>query len=195
MSISTVCIYCASSPEIDSKYFKAADQLGQTLAKAGITIQYGGGAVGLMGQVADSAMEAGGKVIGIIPEFMRAIELGHNHITELILVPDMHTRKSKMAADTDAVIALPGGVGTLEELLEILTWKRLGIYNNPIVLVNVDGYFDPLIQMMEKAIQEKFMKPGHQNLWLAINDPTKVVEAIESAPSWDPEKIRFNYKP
>ena len=100
-----------------------------------------------------------------------------------------------MAANTDAVIALPGGVGTLEELLEILTWKRLGIYNQPIILINVDGYFDPLIQMMEKAIEEKFMKPGHKNLWTAISDPTKVVEAIKNAPKWDPEKIRFNYKP
>jgi len=143
MSLSRVCIFCASSTQVHLEYFDAANRLGKELAKESVMIIYGGGGAGLMGEVATSALAQGGKVIGILPRFMSDLEWGHPGLTELKLVDNMRERKHMMIEDVDAVIALPGGCGTLEELLEVITLKRLGIFLKPIILVNVRDFFDP----------------------------------------------------
>lgn len=162
--IQTICIYCASSTQIDPVYFDHARLLGRQLAEAHIRIVNGAGNIGLMGAVSDAALEAGGEVTGVIPRFM--VEQGWNHtgLTETIVVNDMHERKQTMARLSDAVIALPGGYGTLEELLEIITWKQLGLYLNPIVILNTNGYYDPLLQLFRQAVDERFMRPLHADL-------------------------------
>ena len=156
--INSVCVYCASSTKINQVYFDAANRLGKILAEKGIRIINGAGNIGLMGEISDSALAAGGKVTGVIPHFM--VEQGWNHtgLTELIEVPDMHVRKQTMARMSDAVIALPGGCGTMEELLEIITWKQLGLYLHPIVILNVNGFFNPLLEMLRRAVDENFMR-------------------------------------
>src|SRR3989442_4553335 len=145
MTLGRVCVYCASSRQSDAAYFEAAASLGRSLAECGVTIVYGGGAVGSMGALADAALAAGGKVVGVLPRFMYDLEWGHPRLTELRLVGDLHERQRLMIEEVDAIVALPGGSGTLEELMEAITWKRLGLHGHPIVLVNVRGFFDPLI--------------------------------------------------
>ena len=159
-NIKSVCVYCASSTKIDKAYFEAANQLGKLLAEKNIRIINGAGCQGLMAAVSNSALEAGGKVTGVIPHFM--VEQGWNHtgLTQTIETETMHERKNLMAEMSDAVITLPGGCGTLEELLEIITWKQLGIYLKPIVILNINGYFTPLLNMLEKAIEEGKGKNG-----------------------------------
>lgn len=163
-NIKSVCVYCASSTKIDEAYFEAAKQLGELLAEKNIRIINGAGCQGLMAAVSDSALEAGGKVTGVIPHFM--VEQGWNHtgLTQTIETETMHERKNLMAEMSDAVITLPGGCGTLEELLEIITWKQLGLYLKPIVILNINGYFNSLIEMLEKAIEQNFMRPEHEKL-------------------------------
>lgn len=188
-NIKSVCVYCASSTKVSEIYVEAAEQLGALLGQKGIRLVNGAGSIGLMRAVSDAALLAGGEVTGVIPRFM--IEQGWHHekLTELIEVESMHERKHKMAHLSDAVIALPGGVGTLEELLEIITWKQLGLYLNPIVILNVNGYFDPLLDMLEKAIDERFMRRQHGNIWEVVNTPEEAIEAIYHTPLWD-ESIR-----
>lgn len=141
--------------------------------------------IGSMGALADGALANGGEVVGIIPEFMYDLEWGHPEITELRVVGDMHTRKRDMMDKSDAVIALPGGSGTMEELLEAITWKRLGIYLNPIVLVNLAGFYTPLIQMLNYSIDEHFMDKRHREMWSVVDKVETVPEALRSAPGWD----------
>lgn len=184
MEIRKVCVYCASSNKSNPKYLEAAEQLGKILADNDISIIYGGGGAGSMGRVADSAMENGGKVIGIIPEFMMDLEWGHKGITELQIVDSMHERKEKMIEGTDAVIALPGGSGTLEELMEAITWKRLGIYSKPIVIVNQDGFYDPLISQLKNCIDENFMSDMHGKIWSLADTPAEVLNAIRNSDDW-----------
>ncbi len=183
--VERVCVYCASSRQAPRHYAEAANRLGELLAKRGITIVYGGGSVGSMGALADGALSAGGRVIGVLPQFMYDLEWGHNGLTELRIVNDLHERKRLMIEEVDAVVALPGGSGTLEELLEALTWKRLGLYFNPIVLVNIRGYFAPLVALLEDAIQERFMDPRHRSMWSLVDQVEHVIGAIEAAPAWD----------
>ena len=188
-NITSVCVYCASSTKIDKAYFDAAEALGRLLGEKNIRLINGAGGIGLMRAVSDGALAADGKVTGVIPKFM--IEQGwhHNGLTELIEVDNMHERKQTMANLSDAVIALPGGVGTLEELLEIITWKQLGLYLKPIVILNTNGYFDPLLEMLEKAIDENFMRQQHGDIWQVANSPEEAVEAVYNTPVWD-ESIR-----
>ena len=185
MTIRRVCVYCASSRQSDPAYTEAARRLGQALAASGIAIVYGGGSVGSMGALADGALAAGGTVIGVLPRFMYDLEGGHRGLTELRIVNDLHERKRLMIEEVDAVIALPGGSGTLEELLEAITWKRLGFYFNPIVLVNMGGFFDPLLAQLERCVAERFMDPRHRQMWIAVAEPDDVVKAIHAAPPWD----------
>ena len=152
--INSVCVYSASSTKIDPVYFTAAETLGRLLADHHIRLINGAGSIGLMRSVADAVLANGGEVTGVIPHFMVEQNWHHTGLTELVEVESMHERKQKMADLSDAVIALPGGCGTLEELLEIITWKQLGLYLNPIVILNVNGFFDPLLEMLEKAIDE-----------------------------------------
>jgi uncharacterized protein (TIGR00730 family) len=181
----TICVYCASSTQISSRFFDAASRLGKILAKAGISVVFGGGATGLMGQLADSVLAANGKISGIIPQFMCDENWHHSELSELIVVATMHERKEKMARMADAVIALPGGCGTLEELLEVITWKQLGIFTKPIVIVNTDGYYNALIDMLHRAIDEKFMRDIHKNMWEVVETPEEVLDAIKKSVSWD----------
>jgi uncharacterized protein (TIGR00730 family) len=165
--INAVAVYCGASFGSNPAYAKIATQVGQGLARKGITLVYGGGRAGLMGQVADAALSAGGKVIGIIPERLMNKEAGHLGLTELIVVPDMHVRKSMMIAKADAFITLPGGVGTLEELFEVWTWLQLGYHRKPVGLLNVDGYYDPLLAMMNHTVDQGFMREENNAQLLA----------------------------
>lgn len=190
-NIKSVCVYCASSTKIDEAYFEAAKQLGELLAEKNIRIINGAGCQGLMAAVSDSALEAGGKVTGVIPHFM--VEQGWNHtgLTQTIETETMHERKNLMAEMSDAVITLPGGCGTLEELLEIITWKQLGLYLKPIVILNINGYFNSLIEMLEKAIEQNFMRPEHEKLWDVANTPGEAVELLFKIPMWNKEFRKF----
>lgn len=189
--ISSVCVYCASSTQIPSIYFEAATTLGRLLGGHGIRVVNGAGNIGLMCTVADAALAAGGTVTGVIPHFM--VEQGWHHqgLTELIEVPDMHERKQRMASLSDAVIALPGGVGTLEELLEIITWKQLGLYQNPIVIYNINGYFDPLLELLRRATEENFMRPVHASLWAVAETAEEAIRLLYTEPIWDPSIRKF----
>lgn len=190
-AIRRVCVYCASSTRAHPEYYEAARRLGAELARAGIAIVYGGGGVGAMGALADGALAEEGHVVGVIPSFMNELEWGHRGLRELRIVGDMHERKRAMIAEVDGIVALPGGSGTLEELLEAITWKRLGLYVNPIVLVNVRGFFDPLLELLRRAVEERFMDPRHLAMWQVVERPEDVIEALRSAPPWSPESRRF----
>lgn len=183
--IKRVAVYAASSSQVSSEYIDAAAELGRTLAAEGIEIVYGAGKVGLMGALADAALDAGGKVTGVIPQFMVDNGWCREKLTNLIVTPDMHTRKEKIVSLADATIALPGGVGTLEELMEIITWKQLGLYANPIVILNTWGYFNPLKEMLERAVEEKFMREIHRNLWSIADTPRQAADLIRNTPQWD----------
>lgn len=187
--INSVCVYSASSTKIDEVYFNAARQLGQLLAKRRIRLINGAGSLGLMRSLADAVLENGGEVTGVIPKFM--VEQGWHHtgLSKLVEVESMHERKQLMADLSDAVIALPGGCGTLEELLEIITWKQLGLYLNPIVILNTNGFFDPLLDMLTRAIDENFMRRQHGEIWHVATTPEEAVELIYTVSVWD-ESIR-----
>ena len=184
-----ICVYCASSEQVAEQYLDAAHELGRILAGAGVTVVYGGGRLGLMGRLAEGSLAAEGKIIGVIPRFMQQLEWGHGGLTELHLVEDMRERKHRMLLDSDAVIALPGGCGTLEELLEAITLKRLGLYFNPIIIVNVAGFFDPLIAMLERCVCDGFMGPEHSRMWQLVASPGEAIAAIKSSRPW-PENAR-----
>jgi uncharacterized protein (TIGR00730 family) len=159
-----LCVFCGSSPGTNPRYRDVAGQLGQLLATKEIRLVYGGGGIGLMGALADSTLAAGGQVIGIIPTGLATREVAHPHLTELEVVGTMHERKARMADLADAFLALPGGMGTFDELFEIITWAQLGIHRKPIGLLNIDHYFDPLIEMVEHAVREGFVSPHHRGL-------------------------------
>jgi len=181
-----ICVYAASSQHCDAQYHADARRLGETLARAGHTLVYGGGAVGSMGALADGALGAGGEVIGIIPRFMVELEWAHQHLSALKLVEDMRERKHQLLTDSDAVVALPGGCGTLEELFEAITLKRLGIYHKPIVLLNTRGYWTPWAQFMQRqVIDERLMNPGHEAMWNVVDSVAEVLPAIANAKEWN----------
>ena len=183
--IHSVCVYSASSTKIAPVYFEAAEKLGRLLAKQHIRLINGAGSIGLMRSVADAVLKNGGEVTGVIPHFMVEQNWHHTGLTELIEVTSMHERKQKMANLSDGIIALPGGCGTLEELLEIITWKQLGLFLNPIVILNIDGYYNPLIEMLHNAIGENFMRQEHARMWQVAQTPQEAVDAIQNIPVWD----------
>ena len=186
-----ICVFCASSSKVDKSYFVAAERLATRLVSDDVTIVYGGGAAGLMGCIADTAIKRGGHVVGIIPKFMTDVEWQHKELEEIHVVADMHERKKMLLEGTDALIALPGGSGTLEELLEAISLKRLGLYTKPIIILNVNGYYDPLIEMLEKSIRERFMSETHRKMWTVVSDPDEVMNAIENSPDWSSDAISF----
>jgi len=206
-TIRRVCVYCASSRKAGTRYLKAAAELGKHLARHGITVVCGGGACGLMGALADAALGEGGRVLGVMPRFMNDIEWGQRGLTEMRLVEDLAERKRLMLEGTagtlsqprsriagafgNAVIALPGGSGILKELFEVITLKRLGLYVKPIVLVNIGGFFDPLLAFLEGVIREKSMDPRHREIWCLADNPADVVTTIRQAPPWGPEARDF----
>ena len=185
--IKNVCVYSASSTKIAPVYFAVAEELGHLLASKGINLINGAGSIGLMAATSNAALASGGTVTGVIPQFM--VEQGWHHtgLTQLIATETMHERKRLMADMSDGVIALPGGCGTLEELLEIITWKQLGLYLKPIVVLNVDGYFNPLLEMLHKAIDENFMRPEHGNIWVVAETPEEAVQLLYDTPVWSKE--------
>ena len=186
-----VCVYCASSEQADPVHADTARRLGGLLAGRGDTVVYGGGASGSMRALADGALNAGGKVIGVMPRFMQELEWAHPEITQLIVTQDMHDRKRRMMKMADAVVALPGGSGTFEELLEAITWKRLGLFTRPIVLVNTGGYFDPLIAQLEIAIEGRFMDQRHRSMWTVAASAEEVPAAIDDSPDWSSSARNF----
>ncbi|MFZ0498599.1 MAG: TIGR00730 family Rossman fold protein [Steroidobacteraceae bacterium] len=186
-----VCVYCASSASAHPEYREAAFRLGESLAGRGITVIYGGGGRGSMGALADGVLSKGGRVVGILPRFMADLEWGHQGLSELKLVEDMRTRKHLMLTGAQAAIALPGGCGTLEELLEAITLKRLGLFLGPIILVNTRGFFRPLLELLSHAVGEHFMDERHALMWQVVAQPENVPNAIEQAPAWTAEFRNF----
>lgn len=186
-----ITVYAASSGQVPEKYKVAAAELGRVMARRGHTLINGAGRTGLMGTTCDALLEEGGKAIGIIPQFMIDQNWQHTGMTELIVTPDMHERKEKMAAMNDACIACPGGVGTLEELFEIITWKQLGLYLKPIVILNIDGYFDPILAQLQRCIDEQFMRPQHGACWCVASTPEEALNFCETTPLWDVNVRRF----
>lgn len=175
-----VCVFCASSANIDERYLADAHQLGTLLAQAGWRCVNGGGAVGLMGAVTDGVLDADGEVTGVIPKFMVDNGWCYDRLIDVVVTADMHQRKQIMSDMADAVIALPGGVGTLEELLETLTWRQLGLVKVPIIILNTLGYYDPLLAMLHHAIDEGFMKPSHGQLWQVAATPAEAISLLDT---------------
>jgi uncharacterized protein (TIGR00730 family) len=174
----SICIYCGSANQASRKYFLAAHHMGEILAQDGLTLVYGGGKTGLMGALADSVLENGGQVIGVITEGMNTPELAHTRLTRLEVTGTIHQRKARMYALADGYIALPGGYGTLDELFETLTWAQIGEHQKPVGLLNVDGYYDPLLEMLDRAVLEKFLYPEHRASLLCATGPEKLLEAM-----------------
>lgn len=178
----SVCVYCGSSPGSRPEYAEGAHLLGRTLAERGLALVYGGGKVGLMGTVADAVLEHGGTVIGIIPEALMQKEVGHRGLTELHVVRNMHERKQMMADRSDAFIAMPGGVGTFEELFETFTWLQLGYHDKPVGLLNVGGFYDGMLGFLGHAVQEGFLKQVHADLLHVANLPGTLLDQLAAAP-------------
>ncbi|KIL98482.1 Lysine decarboxylase family [Paramagnetospirillum magnetotacticum MS-1] len=183
-----VCVFCGSNSGANPAYAEAAAQLGRLLAERGLTLVYGGGNVGLMGIVADAALAAGGQVIGVIPESMLKWEVGHPELTELRVVASMHERKAAMADLADGFIALPGGIGTLEELFEIWTWGQLGLHAKPLGFLDVAGYYERLLAFLDHMTGEGFVKPRHREMVAVHDDPAALLGLLESY--HPPETIR-----
>ena len=167
--LSSICVFCGSNAGAQATYLEAAEAVGRGLAQRGVRVVYGGGRVGMMGAVADAARAAGGEVIGVIPQAIFDLEIGHTGLDDLRVVGSMHERKALMAELSDAFIALPGGVGTLEELFEVYTWAQLGIHAKPLGLIDVAGYFEPLVAFLDHAVQERFLRPETRTL-LAVSE-------------------------
>lgn len=190
-TVKNVCVYCASSTQIDPIYFDSASKLGHLLAERNINLINGAGKTGLMGASSDAALKAGGTVTGVIPKFMVENGWHHHQLTQLVVTETMHERKQLMAKMSDGVIALPGGCGTMEELMEIITWKQLGLFLKPIIILNIDGFYDPLLCMFQKAIDTHFMRPEHGAIWQVAQTPEEAIEMLYNIPHWskDIQKI------
>jgi uncharacterized protein (TIGR00730 family) len=192
--VRSVCVYCGSSPGLRPDYGDSARRLGELLAEQGIRLVYGGAHVGSMGAVADAAMRAGGHVVGVIPRQMIAMEVAHEHLSELHVVESMHERKALMAELADGFVALPGGIGTLEELAETLTWSQLGIHRKPVGLLNTAGYWDGLIEFFDHAVAEGFNSEQNRSLVLVDDEPASLLERMAgwtapAVPAWDAPAI------
>jgi len=181
MTIRSICVFCGSSSRVDEVYRAAAARLGAAAAERGITIVYGGGKIGLMGLLADAARGAGGRVIGVIPGFLRDLEVAHLGLTELRVVDSMHERKRVMFELADAFVVLPGGFGTLEEMIEIVTWRQLGLHDKPVVLVDVNGFWQPLRRLIDSVIHAGFAHPDHAGLLTSSETVDGVFDALAQA--------------
>lgn len=187
--IESICVYCASSPGSNEHITAATVALGSLLAAECIELVYGGGAVGLMGLIADTVLDGGGTVTGVMPTDLFPREVGHPHLTTMIEVSSMHERKLEMFDRADAFVALPGGLGTLEELAEVATWAQIGIHSKPIGVLNVDGYFDALLAWLQRSIDDRLLKPSNRDLLIDRADPADLLDAMRSAtphtePKW-----------
>lgn len=180
--IKSVCVYCGSSSRVDQAYKDAAVELGKSLAANNWDLVYGGGRVGLMGLVADSALSAGSKVVGIIPRHIQAREIEHTDLTELHIVDSMHIRKQMMVDRGDAFVILAGGLGTLDEFFEILTWKQLGLHDKPVIMVNVNGYWDKMVEAIKFIADQKFMREEDLRMFQVVDTVAEVAQALTNAP-------------
>ena len=190
-SIQSIAVYCASSNKVRDTFVAAAETLGETIASSGLRLIYGDGGIGLMAAVARGVLKKKGEVVGVIPQFM--VDNGWNNplSTKTIVTKTMHERKALICEMADAMVALPGGIGTFEELLECLTWKQLGLHNNPVVILNTDGYYNKLLTCIDFMVQEQMMRPIHKEMFVVVNKPEEVLPAIENAPTWDPSTRRL----
>ncbi|WP_462318043.1 LOG family protein [Marinilabilia sp.] len=186
-----IAVFCASSPKVPEIYFEDARKVSASLVKAGYGIIYGGGGAGLMGAVADEALRYKGCIKGIIPGFMVDVEWEHKDVEDMVHVETMHKRKELMVQQSAGIVALPGGTGTLEELFEVMSLKKLGQYPHPIVVLNTGGYYDGLLALTSKMVEERFMRPVHNEMWTIVNTPEEVVPAIKNAKPWGEDSIRF----
>ena len=177
--INTLSVFCGSSRGTDPAYGQAARLLGRTLASRGITLVFGGSKVGLMEELSEAALEAGGKVVGVMPRFLHRKGIGHPGLTQMVLVDTMHQRKMRMSELCDGIIALPGGFGTLDECFEMITWAQLGIHHKPIGLLNVQGFYDPLLSMADRMTEQEFLKPVHRNMLIVTPHVEKMLELME----------------
>lgn len=184
-----VCVFSGSRVGRDPAYRQAAHELGASLAELNIELVYGGGSVGLMGVIADSILSSGGRATGVLPEFLATKELLHKGLNEVIITQDMHTRKAKMAELSDAFIAMPGGLGTFEELFEVITWAQLGVHAKPIGLLNVNRFYDPLLDLIGHTIEAGFIHESHRQLMIAEQDPTTLVTKLQNQPELNFPKI------
>lgn len=193
MSLRSICVFCGASTGANPVYRDAAVKLGQYLAQQNITLVYGGGAVGLMGVVADAALAAGGEVIGIIPQSLKRAEVGHQGLTRLEVVDGMHARKARMAELSDAFIALPGGLGTLEELFEVWTWAQLGYHGKPLGLLDVNGFYSKLGEFLDHLVEEQFVRANHRAMLQLSETPSELLDLMQQwqpleAPRWQNSK-------
>jgi len=186
-----ICVYCSSSSKIEKKYFDSTKELAKELIKENVEVVYGGGGGGLMGHLADVIIDNGGKITGISPKFMQDIEWTHKRLEKLELVDTMHERKSKFLENIDAVIALPGGCGTLDELIEAITLKRLGLFLKPIVIINTQGFYNPLIEMLERCVDQNFMDKRHLKMWNVVDKTNNIVDIIRDIPDWTDDALKF----
>jgi len=180
--VTSLCVYCASSIAVDDVYKAAAARLGTLLGQNGIRLVFGGGRVGLMGLLADAALEAGGEVIGVIPRHLEEAEVGHHGVTKLHVVENMHVRKETMFRHADAIAVLPGGLGTLEETFEMVTWRQLGMHDKPIVIVDIDGFWQPLLALVDHVIEKGFASPRSRDLFAHVSSVDGILAAIEAMP-------------
>jgi len=189
--VQRVTVYASSSNALAESYYDAAGRLGAVLGKAGVNIVYGGGGAGLMGAMANRALAEGAHVHGVIPDFLNTVEHGHQNLSQLEVVGDMRERKHRMLVDSNAVVSLPGGSGTFEEVFEALTLKRLGYFLGPIVLVNTNSYFDRLVDFLEHSVSERFMSELHLEMWSIVDEPEQVFEAMLRATKWSRDARKF----
>ena len=185
-----ISVFCGSNFDGNPLLLKAVNDLADVMVQKDISLVFGGGRVGVMGLIADAVLTRGGKAIGVIPQFLMDKEVGHTGLTELIITENMHQRKQKMADLSDGVITLPGGFGTMEEFFEVLTWLQLGIHGNPIGLLNVDGFYDPLLMQIDLMVEKKFLKPLNRELVLSDHDPKTLIERMEKFDS-KPDDVWF----
>jgi len=187
----TVCVFAASSSRIDNKYVQAAAELGSLFARSKMNVIYGGGGIGLMGALADAVLGKGGSITGVIPSFMNDEGWGHPSVSDMIVTTDMGDRKRNMFARADAVVALPGGIGTLEELTEAITLKQLGLFKGPVILLNTLDFYRSLIDFLEHMVTGNFLRSEHKNMWVIANTPEEVITSLSNDRGWvdDPRKI------
>ena len=180
--IRSLCVLCGSREGTEPAYRSAAIRLGQLMAGRGVRLVYGGGSIGLMGVIADAVIEAGGEVVGVIPDFLIRYEVGHGRLTDLVVTDSMHDRKRRMFEMADAFVVLPGGLGTLDETFEIVTWKQLRLHDSPIIVLNVNGYWSPLLALVHATIRGRFADPEIAELITVVETPEQVFQSLESAP-------------
>lgn len=192
-NVRKICVFAASSPHVNEKYINAAYKLGHEIALHGVVCVNGAGREGLMRAVSDGVLDAGGCAIGIIPEFMVDNGWDYDRMSEIIITKDMHSRKEMMIEHSDVIVALPGGCGTLEELLEVITWKQLGLYKGAIVICNIDGFFDSLLNMFDRCIRESLMKESHAGLWHVISEVEELFDVLDKINIVDDNKIESKY--